>query len=67
MAAQNVIAQVVGGQKKILDDVSTVADVRRSLGLTASYKAAVNGEPAADSVTLRQGDYVSFSEAVKGA
>ena len=35
--AKNVISQVLGGSKKVLDDVYTVADVRRSLGLGNNY------------------------------
>lgn len=65
--AQNVIAQVVGGQKKLLDVASNVANARQQLGLSASYKASINGEPAGEDDTLSDKDYVSFSEAVKGA
>lgn len=65
--ANNVIVQVVGGDKKVFDNLSTVADARKALGLSASYRASVQGEPQDDEAQLRAGDYVSFSEAVKGA
>lgn len=66
--AQNVIAQVVGGTKQVIDNVSTVADVRRAKGsIPAGYKASINGNLASDSEEVSDGDYVSFAEAVKGA
>lgn len=65
--ATNLIAQVVGGQKKIIDNANTVAEVRAQLGLSAGYKGAVDGEPVEDSFQLQNGNYVSFAEAVKGA
>lgn len=63
--AKNVIAQVLGGEKKVLDDVYTVADVKAKLGASA-YTASVNGSPASDSESLEDGDFVSLSQAVKG-
>jgi hypothetical protein len=66
--AKNIIGQVVGGTKKVIDLANTVGEVRNQLGVSSTYKAAVNGEPASnDSQTLRDQDYVSFSEAVKAA
>lgn len=62
----NVIAQVFGGEKKVLDGVSTVADVKAKMGCTANYAALVNGSPAADSDELSEGDFVTLSVAVKG-
>ena len=61
--AKNVISQVLGGQKKVLDDVFTVSDVRRNLGLGANYRASIDGTPAEDRDSVRDGNYVSFSEA----
>lgn len=65
--AKNVIAQALGGQKKVLDEVYTVADVRRNLGLGANFRASIDGTSAEDRDSVRDGNYVSFSEAVKGA
>lgn len=65
--ANHVIAQALGGQKKVLENVFTVADVRRNLGLSGTYKASIDGSPAEDRDSVRDGNYVSFSEAVKGA
>lgn len=63
--AKNVIAQVLGGEKKILDDVNTVADVTSKLGV-AGYTATVNGDQQSPSYELDDGDFVSLSQAVKG-
>ena len=65
--AKNVIGQVVGGTKKVFDDVDTVADVRAKLGIGSAYKGSINGDPAEDSDDVDEGNYVSFAEAVKGA
>lgn len=65
--AKNVVSQVLGGAKRVLDDVFTVRDVRGQLGLGANYRASVDGSPAEDGAAVRDGNYVSFSEAVKGA
>jgi hypothetical protein len=62
----NVIAQVTGGAKKILDGVSTAKDIRLALNLGENYIASINGNPASDSDTLSQGDFVTFAEKVKG-
>jgi sulfur carrier protein ThiS len=61
----NVIAQVLGGEKKILDNVATVADVKKLMG-AEGYTAAINGSPASDSEALSEGDIVTLSKAVKG-
>lgn len=65
--ARNVIAQVLGGQKRILDGASTVSDVRRQLGIGAQFAAQVNGSAAGDSQYLDDQDFVTFAEQVKGA
>lgn len=66
MQAKNVISQVLGGDKAVLDDVSTVADARERMGLSADYSATVNGEPASGDTGLRDNDFVAFSRKVKG-
>ena len=66
MAASNVIAQVLGGDKQVLDGVTNVGDVRAEMDLTADYQATVNGEAANDSTVLRSNDFVSFTRKVKG-
>ncbi len=63
--AKNIIAQVLGGDKKVLDDVNTVGDVKAKLEAT-SYTATLNGSPASDDESLEDGDFVSLSQAVKG-
>ena len=64
--ANNVIGQVSGGSKKVLDNVSTVSDVKRELGATEGYTAMVNGSPAQDNDGLYEGDVVTLAKAVKG-
>ncbi len=63
--AENVIAQVVGGSKKILDNCETVGDVKKELGCS-TYTANVNGEPASDDDTLSDGDFVTLAKSAKG-
>lgn len=63
--ANNVVAQVLGGEKKVLDNVNTVGDVKEELGAEA-YTASVNGDPAKNDYQLDDGDFVSLSQAVKG-
>ncbi len=65
--ADNVIVQVAGGTKQILEGVYTVGDCRKKLGLPSNYTATVDGTSASDSTSVRGGNFVSFAEAVKGA
>lgn len=63
--ANNVMAQVLGGEKKVLDGVVTVKDVKDRLG-APTHTAFVNNEPQSDSYYLKDRDFVSLSQAVKG-
>lgn len=63
--AKNVVVQVLGGSKQVLDGATTVSDVKRQLGVD-KYSASINGEPASDHQQLEDGDFVSLSQAVKG-
>lgn len=63
--AKNVIVQVLGGDKKVLDNVETVRDAKAKLDAQA-YAATLNGSPASDSDSLEDGDFVSLTQAVKG-
>lgn len=66
--ARNIIAQAVGGQKRVLENVSTVGEARSALGLDAAYSADVNGTGSKpDSFILNEGDFVAFAPQVKGA
>ncbi len=62
--ANNVVAQVVGGDKKVLDNVSTLSEVKSKLGYP-TYTGSINGEPAADHDDLDDGDFVSLSQPIK--
>lgn len=64
--ANNIIGQVAGGTKMVLDNVESVQDVKQRLGATEGYTAAVNGSPADNEQVLEDGDMVTFSKAVKG-
>lgn len=64
--ASNVIAQKMGGERKILDSVDTVADARRELGVDSSWTAKVNDEAANDNEHLDDQDFVVFASPVKG-
>jgi sulfur carrier protein ThiS len=63
--ANNVIAQVLGGAKQVLDNVNSISDLKQKLNL-AQYTATLNGSPAADDENLTDGDFVTLSQAVKG-
>lgn len=63
--AKNVIAQVLGGDKKVIDSANTVGDIKTQMGVTG-YTATVNGDQESDSYELSDGDFVSLSQAVKG-
>lgn len=69
--AINVTAQVIGGSPKIIE-ASTVAEAKQKLqalgvDLSGNYTATVNGEPADDSQSLGDYEFVAFARAVKGA
>lgn len=64
--ASNIIAQVSGGSKQVIDGVNTVAEVKTKLGATVGYTAAINGDPAEDNEALSDGDFVTLAKAVKG-
>ena len=63
--ANNVTVQVTGGQAQV-KSVDCVGDAKRELGLSGNYSATVNGQPAGDQQQLRDYDFVSFAESVKG-
>ena len=65
--AKNVTGQVLGGRPKTFDGVKTVGDVMTKLELSGNYSATVNGEPATLDQPLKDYEYVSFTESVKGA
>lgn len=60
-----VVVKVLGSSPRDVE-ASTVGDVKRSLHLE-KYSAAVNGDPASDSTTLSENDFVTLSPSVKGA
>jgi sulfur carrier protein ThiS len=64
--AKNVIAQLSGGSKQVLDGVDTVRDVKAKLNATTGYTAAINGDSAEDNEELNDGDVVTLAKAVKG-
>lgn len=64
--SKNVIAQISGGNKQVIDDVDTVRDVKRKLGAETGYTAAINGDPAEDTEEVNEGDFVTLAKAVKG-
>ena len=63
--ANNVIAQILGGEKQVLDNVATIADVKQRLQ-SPTYSATLNGDPASDADDVQEGDFVSLAQAVKG-
>ena len=65
--ADSVTAQVVGGETRVLEDMDTVKEVRKALGLNKDeYAATVKGEPADEGDELEDFDFVSFAPKVRG-
>jgi sulfur carrier protein ThiS len=63
--ATNVVAQKLGGEKRVLDNVNTVRDVQTQMSADG-YTASVNGDPAKSDTRLNDGDFVSLAQPVKG-
>lgn len=63
--ANNVTAQALGAQPKVLNDVSTVSDIISQLELE-NPSVKVNGQTKDSSYTLSDFDFVSFGAKVKG-
>lgn len=64
--SKNIIAQVAGGKKEVLDDVRTVGDAATKVGASSGYTAAIDGDCAEFSRILEDGQMVTFAKAVKG-
>jgi len=64
--ANNVIFKTVGGEKKVLDDVKNLKEVKEKVDLGLGYTFLVNGETFSEESTLRDGDYITASQSVKG-
>ena len=63
--ANNVTAQALGAQPKVLNDVSTVGDIISQLELD-NPSVKVNGQTQSSDYTLSDFDFVSFGAKVKG-
>lgn len=63
--ANNVVVQVLGGSKQVLDGVNTLQDVMTKLNLSG-YTGSINTSPAQASDRLEDGDFVALSQALKG-
>jgi len=59
-----VIVKVTGGSA-VPHDASSVSELKSKLNLQG-YTASVDGEPANDGDELEDGNYVTFSQAIKG-
>lgn len=74
--ANNVTAQILGEDPRVLDDVFTVADIKLELGVANesetgelsgdTYSASVNGEPTLNNFELSDYENVTLSPSVKG-
>lgn len=63
--ASNVTAQALGAQPKVLNNVSTVAEVISQLSLD-NPSIKVNGQTVEASHSLSDFDFISFGAKVKG-
>lgn len=57
--------KVAGASKAQSAEASTVGELKRKAGLD-KYSATINGDPADDSKSLEDGNYVTFAPSVKG-
>lgn len=64
--ANKIVTQVLGAGPQTFDNLDTVKDARKKLGLASGYAATVNGEPADDDQELEDYEQVMFAPAVKG-
>lgn len=64
--AQNVTAQVLGGQATVFNGIETVQDLFNEMGLDGNYAVTVNGDAARLDTELDDFQFVSFAPAVKG-
>jgi len=65
--ANFVRAVTLGGTRRDLHDVETVADVAEELGLESDLTVMINGETATYASELSDDDCVSFGKKLKGA
>ena len=63
--ANNIIAQVMGGQPQAGLSANTVGEVKQKLGVP-NHQATVNGVPANDDQQLSDYQMVTLSTAIKG-
>lgn len=63
--ANKVTVHVMGGESQIVDNVSSVGDLKTQLGLS-EYTAVVNGDPATDTTELGDFSRVTLTKSVKG-
>lgn len=63
--AKSVTGVQLGAQPKVLDDVNTVQDILTQFDLSG-VSIKVNGQTQDASYTLKDYDFVSFGEKVKG-
>lgn len=64
--ANQVTAQVFGGEPKSFNDVKTVLDIKRAMSVP-NHTATVNGEAASNDTVLEDFAFVTLAPAVKGA
>ena len=65
--ANKIRAQVVGGEVKDFDGVSSLSELQQKMGLTGTFSASVNGDPVDSDYELSDYEYVTFAPQVKGA
>lgn len=63
--ANRVTVQVVGGQQKTVDNVSTISQLKEMFNVP-NHTATINGEPATSSSALGDYNFVHLAPAVKG-
>lgn len=64
--AKKVVVRVSGGAQKTLDNVETVGEVKKEMGVDINYTATVNGDPADNDQELNDFEQVDLAPAAKG-
>ncbi len=62
-----VTIQVLGGEAKVVEGVSTVAEAMAKAGISGKYTASINGDAATLDSDVEDFEFITLSESVKGA
>jgi hypothetical protein len=64
--AKSVTAVVLGGQPKLLEDLTTVSEIAEALGLPTNHSVRINDTNGTYESELSDFDFVAFGSKVEG-